>query len=133
MKDSWVTKHSSEKLSSLLGLNEFTSSQDWQFIHADPKRIDEFLTLYEHDSLTDDDRFALMALILSSFDERILPTNSDDDDLAQRLRQLLIANLKLHECTIWYWCVWDEPDTENQFRVTPFMRETWTEQNPDNG
>ena len=51
MKDRWVTKQSSEKLSLLLGISEFISTQDWEFIHADPKRIDEFLTLYEQDDL----------------------------------------------------------------------------------
>ncbi len=130
MKKRWLTAQSTEKLSTVLGIKEFVSTQDWELIHADPKRVNEFVTLYERGDLTNDDRFALMALIIASLDDKMSTTGADDG-FNERIHHLLVTDFSLHESTIWYWCVWDEPDTQNIFRVTPLMRETWTNKNTE--
>ena len=84
----------------------------------------EFLDLYEQGGLNDDDRFTLMALIVSSFDDW-LSGGGTDEALSQRLRQHLVNNFTLHAATIRYWSQLVEPDLDNVFSATPFMREIW--------
>lgn len=96
--------------------------QDWEIQCADAHRIAEFLDLYERGSLSSDDhRFALMSLIVASFDDWI-SDGGTDDQLLQRVRRCLVADFSLHEATIYYWCLWD---VEKVFPTTPFMREIW--------
>lgn len=101
--------------------------QDWEHESADAHRLGEFLALYEGGGLSDDDRFALMALIVSSFDEW-LREGGADEVVSKRIRRHLLANFNLHEWTIHYWCRSDESDPDNVFHVTPFMREIWNQQ-----
>ena len=129
MKERWVTSQSSDKLSALLGITRLDTEQDWKFVHADALRVEEFMEMYGHSDFNEDDRFALMALIVASFDEW-LGANHLSEEVMQRIQQLVIADHALHEFTVHYWCVWDEPDPENFFRATPFMRTIWKKQNP---
>jgi hypothetical protein len=124
IKERWVTRESRARLSSLLGLVEDPFMQDWELECANPQRIEEFLDLYERGSLSDDDRFALMALIVASFDDWLSEAGADEAVLL-RVRRNLSANFSLHEATIHHWCLWNEPNTGNVFRATPFMREIW--------
>ncbi|MCP5384447.1 MAG: hypothetical protein H6913_07510 [Altererythrobacter sp.] len=43
--------------------------QDWEFEVADANRIDEFLSAYQSQELTDDERFTLMEMIIQSFED----------------------------------------------------------------
>jgi hypothetical protein len=44
--------------------------QDWSWEVADATRLDEFLAVYQTASLTDDERFTLMEVLLQSFEDR---------------------------------------------------------------
>ena len=124
IKDRWVMPESSARLSSLLGLAYEPLMQDWELQCADSHRIREFLDLYEHGNLSDDDRFALMSLIVASCDDWISDAGTDEQVL-QRVRRCLVAGFSLHEATIFYWCLLSETDLDNVFSITPFMREIW--------
>jgi hypothetical protein len=124
VKDRWVTRDSASRLASVLGLPSHPDLQDWEHQCADPHRLGEFLDLYERGGLSDDDRFALMALIVSSFDDWIRAGGTDYPVL-QRVRRHLVADLSLHERTIHYWCLFEESDLDDVFHATPFMREIW--------
>ncbi|MOA58573.1 hypothetical protein D3C78_1829920 [compost metagenome] len=62
---------------------------------SDSSRITEFLYAYENIELNIDEKFALMIIIISSF----------------------------NDATIYYWSMLDEDDLENSHAVTSFMRE----------
>jgi hypothetical protein len=126
IEDRWVTKDSASRLTAVLGLASNPHMQDWEHECADPQRLGEFLDLYERGGLGDDDRFALMALIVSSFDER-LGAGGADETVLRRVERILLADFRLHRRTIHYWCLLDEPDVENVFDATPFMREIWSQ------
>jgi hypothetical protein len=102
--------------------------QDWEICSADPARVGEFVTAYEsYPSLTDDERFTLMELIVASFDE-LLQNGSDGDDLASAIRGAIVSNFELHACTVYYWCLWNRgctPPADEMFAVTPLMRDIW--------
>jgi len=124
MNERWVTRESRAKLSSLLRLADEPWMQDWEVECADARRIEEFLDLYEQSGLSDDDRFALMALIVASFDDWLAGSGADEA-VIHRVGRHLSTNFSLHEATIHYWCLTDESDADNLFSATPFMREIW--------
>lgn len=100
----------------------------WELECADQSRVGEFLDCYERrEEWSEDDRFALMALIVSSYDDA-LAAKETENDWETRIRGHLQADFALHEWTIYYWCAWDpeaEEDPERGFSVTPLMREIW--------
>jgi hypothetical protein len=101
-------------------------SQDWELCCGDPERLNEFLTCYETEKLTEDERFTLMEIIISSFDEWL--GRPDPNDFSNRLSRQLSRDYQLHAHTIFYWCVWHEDTDLNpdyQFAATPFLRSVW--------
>jgi hypothetical protein len=124
-KDRWVTSESQARLTLLLGLVNDPLTQDWELVYADANRVGEFLDLYEDESLTEDDRFALMALIVASFDD-LLTAGRANKAISDRFRHCLSTDFCLHKATIHYWCLLDESDANKVFRATPFMREIWS-------
>ena len=122
IKRRWPQAASQERLTHLLGLPSHEHMQDWELECANSERIEEFLSLYESGSLTDDDRFAVMALIVFSFDDWLL-AEGKNEGIIQRVRQHLSADFDLHVATIHYWCCDDESNPEYIFTCTPFMRE----------
>ena len=121
--DRWVGVPQS-KLESLFGFVADPYTQDWEHEHADASRIAEFVAAYDSPGLTDDERFALMALCISSAHDAF-----DSEALAnttwQRIHDLLVANRDLHAYTIHYWCCADATCEDEMFTLTPRMRDVW--------
>lgn len=120
----WITGESIARLSAKLGLPVDPLMQDWDILNADPRRLGEFLDLYETESLTEDDKFALMALIVASFDDW-LGDGGTDEAVLTRIQRHLVSEFTQHEATVHYWCLFDEPDPAECFVVTQFMRDVW--------
>lgn len=57
-----------ERLAARFGFAVDPSMQDPEAQWADSERIDEFLTAYETEELSEDERFVLMAVVLNSFE-----------------------------------------------------------------
>jgi hypothetical protein len=101
--------------------------QDWEICSAAPNRLREFLALYGRTSLTEDEKFTLMEIILASFDA-LLEAEGQCDDVERLLGQAIRCNFELHAFTVHYWCLWDHgdhPAPHEQFHITPFMRKLW--------
>lgn len=120
----FVMPESKRRLNAWLGFPENPFSQDWEIVNANSERVEDFLSLYQREDLCDDDRFALMSLIVASFDECLL-VGKANESLTLRIREYLVRDSKLHEPTIQYWRVEGESDPEFMFRATPFIREIW--------
>lgn len=102
--------------------------QDWPLEVADSSRLDEFIDLLSGAD-TDDDRFALMELVLYSLDEA-------DPDKQRGLWPVIEALLErepiLYAHEIIYWSLGDEGDDgkwtmddlaeDEGFSITPLMR-----------
>jgi hypothetical protein len=121
-----VNRESTTRLSRLLNLAIDPYVPDWEVECADVTRIEEFIGLYERTDLSEEDRFALMALIVCSFDHW-LRDGGADETIVQQLRRQLLGDFNLHRSTVHYWCLPEEPDLDNGFCATPFMREIWKE------
>lgn len=71
-KEFFITKEAIEILTQKLGLPKLGQySQDWEYESADSLRVNEFVSFYESADLNQSGKFALMSLIISSFDDAV--------------------------------------------------------------
>lgn len=117
------TKSAIEKLAATFSLPNTPDMQDWELEVADPGRIEEFINEYKNGVLTDDEKFTLLEMLLQSFEESEL--NLSTNKYWKELLELIRNNYKLHEYTIWYWSSFEAENEEEQWRITPFMRELY--------
>jgi len=68
---------SEQKLANRLGLYWDNTIQDWDLVTSDKGRIRDFLKLYQNELENDDDKFTLMGLIVSSFDDAVSDFNDE--------------------------------------------------------
>lgn len=125
MKDShpeYITKEAVESLIKKLNLPGLDAySQDWEFEAADPLRVDEFISSYENNTLNKEEKFALMALIISSFNDALEKGKANNQSW-NKIRNYLINEYYIHKNTILYWAL-DDENIEDCFAVTQFMRD----------
>lgn len=120
-KPKYVTEEAISKLVKKLDLpapGEF--SQDWEYIVADKSRILEFLSFYENQNLDEEEKFALMIIIIASFND-LIEDGENNSDVWVRIEQTLKQDMLLHENTIEYWALMGE-NLEDCFAITPHMR-----------
>lgn len=117
----YVTREAIDSLVKKLSLPKpgpFT--QDWEYEVADETRVNEFLSLYENLSLNEEEKFALMIVIIGSLNDAI--ENGDvDDSVFSKTKELLLKEIAIHKNTIIYWSVESE-ELEDCFAITPFIR-----------
>lgn len=119
----YVTRSAIEGLVKKINLpapHEF--SQDWEYEVSDSSRVAEFLFAYENIELDVEEKFALMIVMISSYDDAIVE-GKDEDSWASSIRHHLLQDIGIHKNTINYWAMLDEDDLENCFSVTLFIRE----------
>ncbi|WP_019637121.1 hypothetical protein [Paenibacillus fonticola] len=95
-------------------------SQDWEYEVADSSRITEFLYAYEKIELNKEERFTLMIIIISSFNDAIVEGKVEANFSV--IRYHLLQDINIHKNTIYYWSMLDEDDLENCYAVTSFIR-----------
>lgn len=115
-----VTRAARQRLASLLRLPNTPGMQDWEWEVADPERIEEFLSLYEVGGLGEDERFALMEVLIQSFEDSARELTGDPG--WERLLALLGRNLDVHRYSVWHWSAVEAAATEDVWRVSPFLR-----------
>ena len=115
------TREAIDSLAERFNLPNAPEMQDWQWEVADPGRLDDFLAAYLNGDLSDDERFALMEMLLQCFEESDINL-ALDPRWTTVLRQL-DKHIDLHAYTVWYWSCLDDDDAESWFRATPSLRE----------
>ena len=120
----WPTTAARLSLASRLHLPYDPSMQDWEWEVADPARFDEFLDAYSSGGLTEDERFALMEVLIQCVEEMGLPAVGSSPQW-QAVAALLLARRDLHSSSVRYWSCLDDHDLEDCFRVTGPMRTVW--------
>ena len=115
-----------KKLSERLGFQWYEDAQDWDLTESDSGRIREFLQIYKSDDLSDDEKFALMELIISSFDDLLEEVgNINRESIWTDCKHILINECWLHITTIHYWSSLEDENPKNGFRLTEFIRPIW--------
>jgi len=119
----YLKKEAIENLNKKLVLPDLGPySQDWEYELADSSKLIEFVTYYDKSILTIDEKFALMALIISSLDD-YLSEGKLSDHLCDKVKYLLHKDFEIHKNKIIYWALEEVNVLEDCFAVTPFMRE----------
>jgi len=96
--------------------------QDWDIEMADSQRLDEFICYYQSNSLSENKKYALIALILASYDDFLSENNIEVDKRWKTIESLLNSDINLYTELIDYWSLTQEKGT-NYFRITPLIRE----------
>lgn len=89
---------------------------------SDSSRLTEFLSAYENIDLSTEEKFALMIVIISSFNDAIIESQTEDRS-SSLIKGHLLQDISIHRNTIRYWAMLEEDDLENCHAVTSFMRE----------
>ena len=93
---------SEEKLAKRLGLYWDNTMQDWELVVSDFGRISDFLKLYQKELDNDDDKFTLMGLIVSSFDDGMSDFNVETEKNWRICKAILENECYLHYSIIKY-------------------------------
>ena len=113
--------HTLEKLGALLEIPDL-GGEDWDLIYADSHRVEEFCDVYEHSSFSESEKFALMELIVASYDRHLWDVQHEDLTLESRIERLLDLDFELHLQTIEYWSALKSPYPDSLRAVSPLMR-----------
>jgi hypothetical protein len=114
----YPTRAAIDSLAKHFDLPNSLEMQDWEWEVADYNRINEFVAEFRSDSLSDDEKFTLLEIIIQSFEES--DTDLNTNDLWLEVLSLIEKNFKLHSYSVWYWS--DCQNENNGWNVTPFMR-----------
>ena len=128
----YVTKEAINGLVVKLGFpSPYLHQQDWEYTVGDGTRVSEWIAEYQkRTDLTDEERFALMIIIIQSFDDALSVGIADDQDW-ERIENALRLDSSLHQATLEYWSMSDEEDPDNDFYVTPRVRKILEELKSD--
>lgn len=113
-------------LNKVLELNPDKQCQDWDIELADANRIEEFTSFYQNNKLSNEIKLALMALIIASYDDLLdYGTEIHVNALWDRIKQLIMNDIKLFNSLLCYWsCIGTTAD-EYLFKVTPQIRDLY--------
>lgn len=96
-------------------------SQDWEYVVADTSRINEFLLFYENGSLKSAEKFALMIIIVSSFND-LMSEKGMEFAVWDQMKGKLVRDNEIHMNTILYWSSLEE-ELEDAWEIATYMRE----------
>ncbi|WP_282611436.1 hypothetical protein [Pelagibius sp. Alg239-R121] len=105
----------------VLALPATGSEQDWEVELADSDRVCEFVKFYESNVLSDERKYALMALILCSLED-LSYMQTIEKSLWHRVQGLLRADRDLLEDIINYWSLGEFEDDHEHFNITALVR-----------
>jgi hypothetical protein len=100
--------------------------QDWEYIVGNENDIAKYIEHYM--SLIDDDkRFALMEIILQALTDQ--NTEENLNKYWRIINPILQQNFLIHKYSIHYWSCFDNENIEDCWKITPFMRKLWQQNN----
>ena len=129
----YITRQAADKLINRLNWRHEDWMQDWPLEISQEINIDDCILEYKK-LINEDEMFLLMKGILYALDGE--STDSELEFYWKEVSELLIKDFKVHEYTIYYWCLYEDglnedPETEG-FRITPLMQEIWNTRKTNN-
>jgi hypothetical protein len=94
--------------------------EDWEIDAAAPARVEELCDAYEHSTEDADERFALMQVILSSYNDRL--ADGGEPTLDPRLEKILIADFNHLRNLVRDWAAMCKDPDDPLFQLGPLMR-----------
>ena len=96
--DRFATRAAHDRLDALFAFPHDPYRQDWEIELSDGSRLEEFFIAYESQELTEDERFALMALVVASAHDALDFHNLTDGQW-QIVHELLVRDSHIHTFT----------------------------------
>lgn len=118
----YSTGEADRRINELFNLPARGDEQDWEVELAAPERLEEFMDAYEGKTsilLNSDERFALLELIIASFDVNY---TSETTRLWPRLQTYLLAEWKDIWETVVYWARLEGTERDEGFSSSSFHR-----------
>ena len=117
------TKKSIEKLSVILSVPNTPQMQDWEWEIADSKKLNDYISIYNKDHMTNDDRFTIMETILQAVECRIIDNGVPPRSWI-KIKKILEKNKELHKDSIYYWSDIEWSLHRNaSFKVSRYLRD----------
>lgn len=110
-----------EFLNSQLDLPSTGKEQDWAIEMSNPDRVSDFLIFFHTANLNDEQKYGLVSLILSSYDE-FLYKHKHSIELWDKITLILISNKSLYKDLLSYWALPDENNPALWFNITQYIR-----------
>ncbi len=117
-----LTKDAIEYLNKNLSLPATGMEQDWEIELADLNRIEEFVLFYRNSSLGEEEKKALMSLVVASYDDYLNEKFTSNDRYENEIKDLLKLDKHLFSELLDYWSLNGENDSEDYFKITPLIR-----------
>ncbi|WP_341278992.1 hypothetical protein [Paenibacillus sp. FSL H8-0537] len=123
-----VTPEARLKLIEKFDLSD-THHIDWEYIVADHTKLQEFIQSYKSFNWNIDEKYALMAIIVASYDDE-LQVCKEEETMWDEIRSILITDLEIHIDTIIYWSLKEtdltpEEIEEDGYLITKRMIEVY--------
>ena len=112
-------------LTDLLKLRQRSEhSQNWEAEVARPDELVKYMDCYDTANLNDDEKYALMSLILYALEDAWKMAFPETSKCESRIARSIIANHPLHLPQLKYWSLPEEAseDPDDLFCITPFIR-----------
>ncbi len=113
------TSEARKSLSEKLSLPYSSNMQDWECEISDASRISEFLSFYQSKSLSEDELFSLMEIIIWSFID--LDEDLEDNTLWHETLEIINNDLNIHIFTVWSLSRYDK--TPDFYCVSFYLKE----------
>jgi hypothetical protein len=113
------TKVAEKLLAAELDLPYDDSMQDWAYEVAKSDDLENYLNHYN--SLSDEDeKFVLMQLIIQAINDK--KGLVELEFYWENVKGLLIKDFKIHQYTIFYWSVFHAENANEEWVISPYMR-----------
>ncbi|RFM25816.1 hypothetical protein [Deminuibacter soli] len=117
-----ITKAAITALNELLQLPATGNEQDWEVELADKNRIAGFVNVAHTANLSAAERFALVALILCSYEEFLWDDFDNGNVLWKTIAEVLNQHKGAYDERLNYWAVWNAKERADWFALTPLVR-----------
>jgi hypothetical protein len=109
------------RINEIFQLNETPGMQDWEIECSDPNRVHEFINEYRTLMKDDDEKFAMMSLILWSYEE-YHRTHIEGDDAWKQIKDILENDYAILSDLVKYYSCEDASNDDAEFPFTKLMR-----------
>lgn len=106
----------------MLNLHASGNEQDWELELADEHRLGEFISFLTETNLTSQEKYAVLSLILASYNDFLALKVDDDLVIWNKIIQIIDEDVVLYTDILNYWAIWTEVNEDDLFVITPLVR-----------
>lgn len=116
-----IKKEAIEYINRLLALPSSGTEQDWCIEMADSSRINEFISIIRNNVLSNDEKNAVMALILASYDDFLSSQEDNNHAVWLEVSVVIEKDDALYLGLLKYWAL-EGKDQDDTFNITPLVK-----------